>query len=152
MRLSAIRKALTYLDNLVNRYLDGVQHCDNPACGATVLGDLLQKLKSQALFPLPQAAAVESSVQEFYRKLRAIKFTSLCDLDHQTPTVQLKAPTLPSLLSDDSTTKASVSDCGIGNLLHVATFKMETEITGLDLKKFSSTHASPLPYSMSCWY
>ncbi|EXJ76311.1 uncharacterized protein A1O5_00819 [Cladophialophora psammophila CBS 110553] len=123
-RLSIIEDMLKYINNTIESYESGEQHClRSPGCDALVLGDLIKKLKLKSLYPVPQAAALDISIAELFSRLGALELFSLCQMYLPEPRASFGSPTPPP----------DLPACGIGQGLKGETSRLGTGIKGLEL-------------------
>ncbi|KIX98334.1 uncharacterized protein Z520_05635 [Fonsecaea multimorphosa CBS 102226] len=81
-RLSVIESMLTYLNETLGRYLGEKQQCPRDAkCDALVFGDLAKKLKIKGLYPVPEAAALDISINVLFAQILTLEVRSLCEIN-----------------------------------------------------------------------
>ncbi|KAJ9605307.1 hypothetical protein H2200_009964 [Cladophialophora chaetospira] len=135
-RLSTIQKLLDYLNKLIDCYSGSRKQCvSHKACDATVLGDLIQNLKAEGLYPVPDHATIDLPIETLWSTLGARRFTSLCHARPPTPPSATPYARAPKPNADPKCT----IDSHFSNYL--ALLKLET--LGLDLEEFPSANARP---------
>ncbi|KAJ9605305.1 hypothetical protein H2200_009962 [Cladophialophora chaetospira] len=120
-RWSTIEKILLCLQKTVDRYLTDTQQCRNDSknCDTLVLGDIIKKLNANTLYPVPDAAPPELSVNALLADLGGIQYTSLCQIQNRS--------------------YYGTPSCNITTTFRAQLAQLESTVTGLNLTKFVSS-------------
>lgn len=97
-------------------------------CDTMVLGDLIKKLKSKALYPIPVSTPPQLSVAALVAEIQTIQITSLCQFRNPYKTV--------------------AAACTITTALHQEVSRIGSNVCGLELKDLVPTHKYPLNFSL----
>ncbi|PBP25406.1 hypothetical protein BUE80_DR003810, partial [Diplocarpon rosae] len=86
VRQSAIDSAMSFVDVLITKYMDGSDHCDAAldeelryACDAMVLGSLLKSSRKIGIWPKPQAPFPGRKWKDVAKNMRGIRILDVCN-------------------------------------------------------------------------